>query len=124
MEEYKEVKIGSRTFRVKFKRSFRTQCELLRLKRDLFPDDIIKADCEVLDLDRDEKGKVIGKKFFPVTDEILEEIDDKEGLDLYEALLRFRFKKKDKKKEEPKALKSSSKKNGSETEDSNSNMKT
>lgn len=112
-EEYKEITIKGNVFRIRFNRSFRAQCELQRLKREILPDDVVKADCMMKDLERDGKGKVQGYKWVPITDEFLEEMDADDGLKLYEETIDFRFKKKtNQQTTEAKPLKSSSKKDG------------
>ena len=82
--EYKDVNIGTWTFRIRLKRSFKAQCDIQKIASDGYigPDDVIKADVKVKILNRDEKGKVQGEMFIPVDDILLEEVNN------------YRFKKK------------------------------
>jgi len=105
--ETKEIKIGGYTFLVRKNRSFKAQCEIQEKSmkgKPLTPMDIVKADCKVKE----------GKEFISISDKVLEDLDDVDGLELFHQVMDYRggsdFQLKEKSKKKPKASSGKSKK--------------
>ena len=105
-QEYEEYKLRGHTFRLMKYRTFKAACELEKMKllgNPIGADDLIRANCKYEVLDRDNTGKVQGKKFIEIPDDIFEELSEEEGRFLLHETLSFMdlIKKKVKKKLKP-----------------------
>jgi len=103
-KEFKEVKVGEKTFAILKIRSFKRQCQIESAAdgalKNISRLEVIKADCKILDLDRDDKGNLKGKIWRELSDEDFEELSDEEGDQLWLELINYRFAEQIKNNEE------------------------
>ena len=93
--ESKEVKIGDKNYLINKERTFKEQCDF-ELSIDSvtgkYPRyEVLRADCRIEIMERDEKDNIIGKKFVKLTDENFNDMINEEGDELYLEMLKYKF---------------------------------
>ena len=97
--EFEEVIIKGESFRIRKERSFRAASILEKKSRqnNWGIDDIIKVDCQIFN------RKI--KEWREITDLDLENLDQKDGMELFKAVMKLRKSEKDFSKTQPKSEK-------------------